>query len=197
METKLPVPKTPRGRDLLAALAIVALAPGMTAFMFLRSSPLGPAEAIVHAATTSMASMTQAPMRNTTKKVPPPDAPLPPLRLNEYTAARPLEQVRTVFEFAARRPDILQYVPCFCGCQAGGHRANDDCFVAARDAEGRVTAWEPHGISCTICLDVARDAMQLNASGASITQIRAIIEKKYRPLSPTITPTPMPPSATR
>jgi hypothetical protein len=41
-----------------------------------------------------------------------------------------------------------------------------------------------------VCLDVARDAMQLYSSGASIAAIRSTIEAKYRRSYPTMTPTP-------
>ena len=73
-------------------------------------------------------------------------ADLPPLPITPFPAARPMPIVRAVYTFAARHPDVLRTVPCFCGCESRGHRNNDDCFVAARDASGRVTAWEPHGV---------------------------------------------------
>jgi len=68
------------------------------------------------------------------------------LPATSFPAARPPEIVRAVFTYAARHPEILSHVPCFCGCEQRGHRNNDDCFVASRDARGRVTAWEPHGV---------------------------------------------------
>lgn len=71
---------------------------------------------------------------------------LPPLPVTPFPAARPMEIVRAVFTFAAQHPEVLSKMPCFCGCETRGHRNNDDCFVAARDAKGRVTAWEPHGV---------------------------------------------------
>lgn len=37
--------------------------------------------------------------------------------------------VRELYEFAARRPDVLHYVPCFCGCRSAGHRSAYDCFI--------------------------------------------------------------------
>jgi hypothetical protein len=63
-----------------------------------------------------------------------------------FPAARPMPVVEAVFRFAAEHPEVLSRMPCFCGCESRGHRHNDDCFVAARDAQGRVTKWEPHGI---------------------------------------------------
>lgn len=71
---------------------------------------------------------------------------LPPLPTVPFPAALPMPVVRTVFAFAAEHPEVLSKVPCFCGCENRGHRHNDDCFVAGRDANGKVTAWEPHGL---------------------------------------------------
>lgn len=41
-----------------------------------------------------------------------------------------------------------------------------------------------------MCIDVARDAMQLHNSGADPGSIRAAIERKWTPHYPTKTPTP-------
>jgi hypothetical protein len=70
---------------------------------------------------------------------------LPPLEFGPMPPARPPEVTRAAYTFAAEHPEILGYVPCYCGCERGGHRGNDDCFVAARAPNGDVTAWEPHG----------------------------------------------------
>jgi uncharacterized protein with PCYCGC motif len=121
--------------------------------------------------------------------------PLPPLPRVGYAPARPMEVVQQVFEFAARHPEVLSYVPCYCGCENPrlGHKGNHDCFVKSRAANGMVTEWEPHGIGCQICIDVGREAMLLFNSGASVTSIRAAIEKKYGAYFGSSTPTPKPP----
>jgi hypothetical protein len=75
------------------------------------------------------------------------EADIPPLPVLPYPAARPIEIVRAVYVFAARHPEVLSHVPCFCGCESRGHKHNDDCFVSERDAKGRPTKWEPHGVS--------------------------------------------------
>jgi hypothetical protein len=98
--------------------------------------------------------------------------------------------VEAAYRFAALHPEVLTKMPCFCGCEHRSHRHNDDCFVSARDERGRVTAWEPHGIACGICLDVAREAMQGFEQGMPLSAIRAGIEAKHRPRFPTMTPTP-------
>jgi len=121
--------------------------------------------------------------------------PLPALPRVPYAPARPMEVVQQVFEFAARHPEVLAYVPCYCGCEQLGHKGNHDCFVKSRAANGNVTEWEAHGIGCQICIDVGREAMMLFNSGASVTAIRAAIEKRYGSNFPSSTPTPRPPQA--
>ena len=117
---------------------------------------------------------------------------LPPLPLQAYPPPRPMETVKAVYKFAAEHPEVLSYVPCFCGCERGGHKGNDDCFVKSRNAQGDVTEWEPHGLDCAVCLDVANEAMQMTNSGASVRDIRTAIEGKYNRPGAGHTPTPMP-----
>jgi hypothetical protein len=107
-------------------------------------------------------------------------------------AVRSPDVVKAVYEFAARHPEVLEYVPCFCGCERGGHNSNEDCFIAGRDAKGRVAAWETHALGCEICIDVAQQAMQMHNTGASVADIRAAIEKRFAGAGEGHTPTPMP-----
>lgn len=118
----------------------------------------------------------------------------PPLPAMGFAPVRPMNIVRATYDFAAQHPEILSYVPCFCGCGADGHKANESCFVAKRDAKGNVLEWDTHGFGCTICVDVAREAMQMYSSGADVVAIRAAIEKKWTPGNAAgKTPTPFPP----
>ena len=120
--------------------------------------------------------------------------PVPPLPEVSFTPSRPMPMVQQVYEFAARHPEVLQYVPCSCGCERLGHNGNHDCFVKSRAANGRVMEWESHGMGCAVCLDVGRDAMTLFNAGNSATQIRAAIDKKYGTYFQSSTPTPRPPA---
>jgi hypothetical protein len=114
---------------------------------------------------------------------------LPALPIVPFAPARPASITRAAYEFAARHPDVLRHMPCFCGCERNGHGNNEDCFVSRRDADGR-PVWSPHGISCGICIDVAREAARLHASGAAVADIRAAIDGKYRGEHASSTPTP-------
>ena len=103
--------------------------------------------------------------------------------------------VRATYDFAAQHPEVLNYIPCYCGCGAQGHKANESCFVAKRDPRGNVLQWDEHGFGCTICVDVARESMQLYNSGADVASIRAAIERRWAPGNAAgRTPTPAPPS---
>ena len=117
---------------------------------------------------------------------------LPPITAN-LASVRPAETTRRAFEFAARHPEILKYIPCFCGCERGNHKANDDCFVGGRDASGKVKEWTTHGAICEVCIDVATMAMQMHNSGASVEAIRAAVEKRYENYGGGHTPTPAAP----
>jgi Protein of unknown function with PCYCGC motif len=77
-------------------------------------------------------------------KLPNPER-LPPIPELGFAPPRPFEEVRAVYRFAALHPEVMRYVPCFCGCERNGHQDNEDCFVKARAADGSVT-WEPHGL---------------------------------------------------
>jgi hypothetical protein len=125
-------------------------------------------------------------------------ADLPPLPDGLFNAPREPEIVKAAYEFAARHPEVLKYVPCFCGCEHMGHKGNDDCFVSKRNAAGQVTEWESHGMVCELCIDIAVQAMQMHNSGASTQTIRDAVEQKYAALSEsrhTHTPTPQPPKS--
>lgn len=117
---------------------------------------------------------------------------LPPLPRVSFEPPRPMPVVQQVYEFAARHPEVLQYVPCYCGCERVGHTANHSCFVKSRAADGRVTEWDTHGVGCTICIDVARDAMALFNAGSKPVAIRAAIDQKYGSQFRSSTPTPRP-----
>ncbi len=191
-----PGPKPTTSGNLLFMVAVVAVVGG-GAYLFLKpSAPAATEPASAVTAPTDAqpaAAVPGQPVRTAPRKPGhPKDEPLPELFLDQFTAARPVDQVRVAYEFAAAHPEVLQYVPCFCGCETRGHVGNDDCFVQNRGADGRVLAWEPHGVACAVCIDVGTEASRMYASGATVTQIRTAIEGKYRPLAASMTPTPMP-----
>jgi len=170
---------------LAAGIVLVLAIAGLVAYT--RSSQPAPAAEVAQAAPPAVVDPPAA-----AKLGPHPQPTLPPLPFQAYAPPRPMETVKAVYRFAAEHPEVLSYVPCFCGCERGGHKGNDDCFVKSRNAQGDVTEWEPHGLDCAVCLDVANEAMQMTRSGASVRDIRAAIEAKWNRPGSGHTPTPMP-----
>jgi hypothetical protein len=69
----------------------------------------------------------------------------PPIPNPGVAPGRPVDQTRAVYQFAAEHPEILKYVPCYCGCESTGHPHNESCFVKRRDQQGNVLEWDTHG----------------------------------------------------
>ena len=128
-----------------------------------------------------------------TPQKPAPPGSLPPLPRVSFTPPAPMPIVQQVYEFAAYHPEVLQYVPCYCGCESQGHRGNHECFIKSRAANGRVTEWDSHGLGCAVCLNVGYRAMTLYKEGKNQQQIRATIDREIGSRYPSSTPTPQPP----
>jgi hypothetical protein len=73
--------------------------------------------------------------------VPPTPRPIPPTVARQIQAMPPA--VREAYTFAIDRPDVLQWVPCYCGCDEQGHGSNLDCFVKPETQGGIVL--DAHG----------------------------------------------------
>jgi hypothetical protein len=183
-----PPPERARSFSPLLIVALLAVAVAVGGFIYARSTRNEPA-AQADAAAPAAQPVGEVPE---VARKPHPQKSLPPLPVQAYAPPRPPDVVRAAYVFAAEHPEVLSYVPCFCGCERSGHRGNEDCFVSARDANGDVTEWEPHGLDCTVCIDVATEARQMFTSGASVRDIRAAVEKKWAGFHGGHTPTPQP-----
>ena len=151
-----PPPVEPRsggGRWALIAVAVVAVA-GAGAFFLLGGdraavAPGQAGEAPTAPASSPAAAGTAAPA-STAPQFTSEDLeglPMPPLPYVPQTAG-PADLMRQAYVFAARNPDVLDYVPCYCGCgQTDGHVGNTDCFVESRAPNGAVTEWDIHGMT--------------------------------------------------
>jgi Protein of unknown function with PCYCGC motif len=70
---------------------------------------------------------------------------MPPIPSPGYPPGGSVDVARAVYKFAAEHPEVLKYVPCYCGCESTGHGHNESCFVKRRDAKGNVLEWDVHG----------------------------------------------------
>ena len=142
-------PKSTTKPFLLSAIAVALVGVGVAA-MWGRNNPADLASTDVSAAPTQTGAKPPDPAAVAKNEAaaeqraalgPRKQANLPPLPVRGYAPPRPMPVVQSAYQFAAEHPEILSYVPCFCGCQNSGHRGNDDCFVKARAANGDVTEW--------------------------------------------------------
>lgn len=102
------------------------------------------------------------------------------------------EDIRLVYEVAGQATDILEWIPCYCGCgESAGHRSNLNCFIAEKRDDGSVV-WDDHGTRCQVCLEIAVESVQMYQQGKSLKEIRQAIDAKYEEGYATPTPTNMP-----
>ncbi len=87
------------------------------------------------------------------------------------------------YQFAVANPDIMQHIPCYCGCGAMGHTSNYSCYVESVDAAGKVK-FDGHALGCSICVDITQDTMRLTKEGQSPQDIKAYVDKTYGQYGP-------------
>ncbi len=95
---------------------------------------------------------------------------------------------RMIYEWA-KTPEgaaLLEQMPCYCGCKFEGHKHTRHCFW--RD-DG---SFDKHGITCSVCFDIAKKTRQMHEQGIDICTIRKEIDKFYEPNKHLGTDTPMP-----
>jgi len=130
----------------LLAVALILIAAVVGVFVATRSAQTTPPAPVATAAAPAQAPAASDEPPASVKFGPHKQDRLPTLPFDPMPA-RPMEVVRAAYTFAAEHPEILAYMPCYCGCERQGHRGNDDCFVQARNEKGDVTRWEPHGMT--------------------------------------------------
>jgi hypothetical protein len=83
------------------------------------------------------------------------------------------EKTRAAYQVAKDIPEVLEQLPCFCGCMTSfGHKNNLFCFK------------DQHGSGCAICQDIALDARKMHDEGKSIAQIQDHVKAKYARYQP-------------
>lgn len=94
--------------------------------------------------------------------------------------------VRESYQFAVANPELLQGLPCYCGCGPMGHTSNFSCYVKSGDGEEIV--FDTHALGCGICVDITQDAMQMTREGKTLAEIRTAIDADYSRFGPSNMP---------
>jgi len=95
--------------------------------------------------------------------------------------------VQEAYQFNTANPDIMQDIPCYCGCGNIGHTSNYDCYVSSIDASGNIT-FDNHALGCSICVDITQDVMRMLRDEKSPQDARAHIDATYSKYGPSNIP---------
>jgi len=90
--------------------------------------------------------------------------------------------VREAYQFAVANPEVLKQIPCYCGCGSVGHTSNYSCYVQSYEVGNFV--FDTHALGCGICVDIARDAMQMYKNGKPMAEIGTAIADEYSQYGP-------------
>lgn len=102
------------------------------------------------------------------------------------------ENIRLVYQIAGQTTDILEWIPCYCGCgESVGHKSNLNCFIQEKREDGTIV-WDDHGTRCIACLEIALQSAQMHKDGKSLKEIRNAIDEAYKEGYAEPTPTKMP-----
>jgi hypothetical protein len=86
--------------------------------------------------------------------------------------------VQEAYQFNVANPEIMQNIPCYCGCGAIGHTSNYACYVSHVDETGNIM-FDNHALGCSICVDITQDVMRMLREGKSPQEARAYIDATY------------------
>lgn len=97
-------------------------------------------------------------------------------------------ETRLMYEWAKtpEGKELLEQVPCYCGCKFEGHKHAAHCFWKDNGN------FDKHGMTCSVCFDIAKRTKEMREQGKDICEIRKEIDKFYEPNKHLGTETPMP-----
>ncbi|MBM4425548.1 MAG: hypothetical protein FJ030_19585 [Chloroflexi bacterium] len=95
--------------------------------------------------------------------------------------------VREAYQFAAANPDIMQQIPCYCGCGDMGHTSNYACYISDVSDDGKIT-YDSHALGCSICVDITQDTLRLLKQGKAAQEIKAYVDSTYSKYGPSNMP---------
>jgi hypothetical protein len=103
----------------------------------------------------------------------------------DYVRANP--ETEAAYHYAILHPQLVKWMPCYCGCSEMGHGSNLDCYLRPGAA-----TFEEHASYCDICVQITLKTRDLVNQGKSLNQIRAIVDQTWGGSIPG-TPTALPP----
>ena len=99
-------------------------------------------------------------------------------------AARPAyvrqnQHTQNAYAYAMDAWNVIQWMPCYCGCGAMGHTSNLDCYYKPMLPGSNGLTYEEHASYCQICVDITTTASKLAGEGKSLLEIRQAVDRQY------------------
>lgn len=121
----------------------------------------------------------------------------PPADASAAWAARPGfvhadAATEEAYAYALYHPQIVRWMPCYCGCGGMGHRSNLDCYLKP-GTPGDRTVFEEHASYCDICVKTTLLVKKMYSEGKSLREIRQAVDQTFGGAAPG-TPTELPPA---
>lgn len=95
-------------------------------------------------------------------------------------------EAQEAYRFAAANPEMLEHIPCYCGCVAQGHQNNLECYLQPSGA------FDVHASYCGVCVDITRDVMEMLRQDKQLVEIREYIDATYSQYGPPTDTGPVP-----
>ena len=87
-------------------------------------------------------------------------------------------RTQEAYAFAIARPDVADWMPCYCGCVAMNHRNNTDCYLRPRE-NGMPVVFDEHASYCGVCVDITLLSKTMIGEGRSLPEIRAAVDSQF------------------
>ena len=176
-----------------AAIALFALALLSGPALASCSAAHGDTSAVGSSAMPTMADAATAPPMGGGQQ----SADRPPADAGDAWAARPAfvhtsAASEEAYAYALYHPEVVRWMPCYCGCGGMGHRSNLDCYLK-EGMPGARTVFEEHASYCQICVDTTLLAKKMYSQGRSLGEIRQAVDRTFGGGAPG-TPTDLPPA---
>lgn len=94
------------------------------------------------------------------------------------------QRVQNAYAYAMRAWNLIEWMPCYCGCNAMGHVSNLDCYYKPMLPGSSRLNFEEHASYCQICIDITMTARQLAEQGKSPLEIRKAVDREYGSAGP-------------
>ncbi len=112
------------------------------------------------------------------------------LKLPSYAYTNPI--TLKAYKYATQHPEILEQIPCYCGCGSHGSEASDykphrflrDCYINDN------MKYDEHASFCDVCIGEATKVQDYLAQGKTLKEARDLIDQEYSKIGGMMTNTP-------